>query len=279
MSLFFHDTELKSLMEDFFMLSGMRIVLFDENFNELTAYPTNREYFCSCMRENEDFDKKCRECDEQAFIKCRQMKSLYIYKCHAGLVEAIAPITENSRIIGYMVFGQITDDKNKTEITTKIEMLLKEYKIKSDLKTLIKKIKYRNNRQILAASKIMDACTGYIQLKEIVHPSGKQLIKPIESFIDTHIDEEITINRLCDEFNISRTRLYDIMHEYIDGGIAAFIRKKRLQHAKQLLKNNDMTIAEISDAVGFSDYNYFLRVFKKEFGISPKKFLNLLKNK
>lgn len=33
----------------------------------------------------------------------------------------------------------------------------------------------------------------------------------------------------------------------------------------------DMPISDIADSVGFSDYNYFLRVFKKHYGISPKK--------
>lgn len=76
---------------------------------------------------------------------------------------------------------------------------------------------------------------------------------------------------LCKEFNISRTRLYEATKQYIDGGIAAYIRKKRLSKAKELLKTTDLPIAEIAYSVGFSDYNYFLRVFKNQFMVSPKK--------
>ena len=61
------------------------------------------------------------------------------------------------------------------------------------------------------------------------------------------------------------------MKPYIDGGIATYVRKKRLSKAKALLKTTDIPIPQISDKVGFSDYNYFLRAFKKEYGISPKK--------
>lgn len=42
--------------------------------------------------------------------------------------------------------------------------------------------------------------------------------------------------------------------------------------AKKLLKVTDLSISEISDRVGFSDYNYFSRVFKQRYNISPKKF-------
>ena len=63
------------------------------------------------------------------------------------------------------------------------------------------------------------------------------------------------------------------MKQYTSGGIASFIKQKRLKKAKLLIKTTDMKISEISAAVGFSDYNYFLRVFKKEFGVSPKKMV------
>lgn len=52
--------------------------------------------------------------------------------------------------------------------------------------------------------------------------------------------------------------------------IDEYITEKRLKKAQRLLKNTDMTAAEISSASGFSDYNYFLKSFKKYFGVSAK---------
>ncbi|MBO5218088.1 MAG: helix-turn-helix transcriptional regulator, partial [Clostridia bacterium] len=54
--------------------------------------------------------------------------------------------------------------------------------------------------------------------------------------------------------------------------VAAFVRRRRLEHAKKLILEGKMSIPEIADTVGFSDYNYFLRVFRQEFGISPRRF-------
>ena len=50
-----------------------------------------------------------------------------------------------------------------------------------------------------------------------------------------------------------------------------YIKIKRLNKAKELVTGTSMSVSEISDKTGFSDYNYFLRVFKKHYGISPKK--------
>lgn len=273
MSLLLHDKNLMELMEDFYVLTGIKIVLFDKDFNEVASYPQNKESFCSIMRKNKHFDEKCRECDKISLSKCTKDNPLNIYKCHAGLIEATALVTENGRIIGYLMFGQITDNKNRAEFASNIEKLCKDYEITENLDYQIKKIKYRNSRQILAASKIMDACTGYIQLKEMLRSSEKNQVKYIEKYIDSHLSEDISIKRLCDEFHISRTQLYNLMSEHGYGKIANFIRSKRLERAKHLLKTTDMSIAEISVAVGFSDYNYFLKSFKKEYGISPKQFL------
>ena len=272
MALLFQDKELLGLMQDFYILTGIKIALFDENYTELISYPLDKKTFCTHMRENEAFNEKCLLSDKNAHLKCNATKALEIYKCHAGLIEAVAPIKENERIIGYMMFGQVTDNRDKEGFCEQMRDLCKAYEIDKDLDKSIKKIKYKNNKQILAAAKILDALTEYILLKEMVRFSGKQLIDEIENFIDNHIGEEITVERLCNEFKISRTRLYEIMKKYVGEGVASFIKNKRLAKAKLLIRTTDLKIPEISYAAGFSDYNYFLRVFKKEFGISPKKF-------
>lgn len=272
MTLLFQDKELMELMQNFYVLTGIKIALFDQNFDELISYPLDKKTFCMHMRENEEFRNKCLASNKQACLNCNKTGSLQIYKCHIGLIEAVAPIKENGRIIGYMMFGQVSDSKYRDAMFQNMIDICDNYNIDKDLSKSIRKIKYRNNKQILAAAKILDVFTEYILLKEMVQLSGKQLIDSIESYIDDHINEEITIEKLCTEFNIKRTRLYNIMQQYTSGGIANFIKKKRLEKAKFLIRTTDMKIPEISDAIGFSDYNYFLRVFKKEFGISPKKY-------
>jgi len=275
MPLLFQDKELMELMSDFYTLTGIRIVLFDSDCNELFSYPTNKKTFCSHMRQNEKFNQKCLKCDREAFKKCDESKSLEVYKCHSGLLEAVSPIVENKKIIGYLMFGQVTDYKNKQELLREINVHIEQYSPCNSINDFIRKIKYKSNKQILAAAKILDAITEYILLKEIVKLSNRQIIEKIDLYIDNHLSEDISVGVICEEFDIGRTKLYDIVSQYTNLGVASYIRQRRLKKAKHLLKTTDLKISEISDAIGFSDYNYFLRVFKKEFGISPKQlYLN-----
>ena len=277
MALTFHENELMELMKDFHTLTGIRIILFDEAYNELMAYPPKEKNFCFCLRENPLFDKKCRKSDEASFRKCKETNQIHIFECHAGLSEATAPVIENGHIIGYMMFGQVTNEKNKEAFTEKMNALCKQYQIEQDLSHQIRKIKYRNSEQLRAASKLLEAYVHYVRLKDIVHPSGEQLIDSIDAFLEKHLSEEISVDRICSELNVCRTRLYELIQPYTNGGIAAYIKNKRLEHAKNLIQTTELSIPEIAEACGFADYNYFLRLFKKKFGVSSKMFRNKTK--
>ena len=270
MPLRLEDSELLEMMRNFYVLTGLRMVLFDEDYNEIISYPKERPPFCECMRRNDEFDELCMKSDKASFEACRKSQKLVMYKCHAGLFEATAPIIDNGSTIGYIMFGQTADKKNKEEFLKHIKAICEKYK-SEDVSDKVEKIKYKSLKQLEAAAKILEVCTGYILKKELIRPSRIHLFNGIDKYILSHLSDEITVNVLCDEFNISRTRLYEAMKPNIDGGIATYVRKKRLSEAKKLLTTTDMKISDISDAVGFSDYNYFLRAFRKEYGLSPKK--------
>ena len=269
-SSFFYDNDLSVLMENFYTLTRIRIVLFDSEFNEILSYPSGGHSFCSLMRTNAEFDALCKNSDRISFEKCCKTHALCVYKCHAGLIEATSPIIQNDAIIGYIMFGQITDIKDQDAAGSFVNELLKEYPLSVPMPGKLKKIRYKSQKQILSAAKILDACTSYIILKGMIIPQSEHIIELISNYVDMHMSEAISVDDLCKAFNISRTQLYEETKQYTNG-IASFIKLKRLTKAKELVLKTDMPISTIADSVGFSDYNYFLRVFKKHYGISPKK--------
>ena len=257
-------------MENFYTLTKIRIVLFDSAFNEILSYPSGGHSFCSLMRTNAAFDALCKNSDWISFEKCCKTHALCVYKCHAGLIEATSPIIQNGAIIGYIMFGQITDIKDKNVAGNFVSKLLEDYPLSVPMPGKLKKLKYKSQKQIFAAARILDACTSYIILKGMITPQSEHILELLSNYVDMHLSEAITVDDLCKAFNISRTQLYEETKQYTNG-IASFIRLKKLAKAKELILKTDMPISAVSDSVGFSDYNYFLRVFKKHYGISPKK--------
>lgn len=95
----------------------------------------------------------------------------------------------------------------------------------------------------------------------------------IDNYITSHLTEPLDSERLCNVFSIGKTRLYEIAKESYGCGIAEHIRRLRIEKAKALLSDRpEMPVSEAAFACGFTDYNYFITVFKKYAGISPGKF-------
>lgn len=82
----------------------------------------------------------------------------------------------------------------------------------------------------------------------------------------------IRIETLCSELQIGRTKLYEIFRKELNIGVSKYILKRRMHRAKKLIKTTELSVTEISQSVGFSDYNYFSKVFKKIYGRSPKSY-------
>lgn len=266
-------SELEPLMQSFYTLSGIRLVLFDSDFHEVLSYPKHDCEFCRLMKSSPNTRRKCNYVDKKSCQKSEKENSLIIYKCHAGLVEAVMPLHESEKIIGYLMFGQITDNSNKSILYKKITYMSEKYNLDINLlKKGIENIPFRNEDQIHAAAKIMEACTSYIIYKELITPENDKIFKAAKAYIENHLDKDINVNQLCNSLNIGRTKLYEIFKNELKMGISTYILRRRMHKAKKLLKTTELSIPEISENVGFSDYNYFSRVYKKIYGKSPKHY-------
>lgn len=264
---------LLDLMKDFNLLTGIKIALFDADGNEILSYPEGHCEFCALMRTNDSTARYCLESNARSFERCKKTKSIEVYRCHAGLIETTAPLIENDSIIGFIMFGQITDNNDRLSLRQSLLDVIDNYNLdKAGRNASIYEITYKNEEQIKAASKILEACTFYVLLKDMVSLQRETFIQNFNAFLLSHLSEDLSIDRLTSEFNISRNKLYDSCNRYLQTGIAEHIKMLRISEAKRLLKETDKSVHEISDAVGFTDYNYFCRVFKKETGTSAGRY-------
>lgn len=271
-TLILNRTSLLDLMKNFYILTGIRIVLFDNHFQEILAWPTSHCHFCELMHKHEHTRMKCNESDQNSFHRCRKKGSLEIYHCHAGLVEATAPLIDNDKIIGYVMFGQISDFPNQETTTNNLQEILNLYQLNKPDNQDFFDVTHKTFEQIESAAKILEACTFYVVLKDLVTLRRQNFANNLNTFLMEHLSEDLSIERLMTEFHISRNKLYDSVNGYLGIGIAEHIRNLRIKEAKRLLKETNYSVHKISDMVGFNDYNYFCRIFKKETGSSALQY-------
>ena len=109
-------------------------------------------------------------------------------------------------------------------------------------------------------------------VQKLISIEKQQFEQNINTYILNHLTEDLSVDRLCEHLHLSRRKLYEYSEEFLHCSIAKYIKKMRLQHAQTLLTETNLPISTISEQCGFSDYNYFCRIFKQENGMSARSY-------
>ncbi|NJK87031.1 MAG: response regulator transcription factor [Bacteroidales bacterium] len=86
-------------------------------------------------------------------------------------------------------------------------------------------------------------------------------------------DPDFTVEKLADQLNMETSTLYKKLMALIGLPASDFIRDIRIKRASQLLRQNKLPISEVAFMVGFDSPNYFSKVFKKYYKISPSEYI------
>ncbi|MCQ6560646.1 response regulator [Paenibacillus mendelii] len=123
-----------------------------------------------------------------------------------------------------------------------------------------------------------DACFDWIKelfltAEQPEETSRLALFQRIQGYIIANIGEPLTLSLLMDEFNISSTYLCNLFRIHCDQSFVEYFTDIRIQKAKELLHQHpDMQVKKISEIVGYLDFHYFSRVFKRSTGMTPSEY-------
>ena len=88
----------------------------------------------------------------------------------------------------------------------------------------------------------------------------------------SHLSEDFSVEQYAASVNLSSSRFSHLFTKTVGISPHQYLTRLRLEWAKTYLRDSTMSIAEISDTVGFSDPLYFSRLFSKTYGLSPKAY-------
>ena len=91
-------------------------------------------------------------------------------------------------------------------------------------------------------------------------------------YIYDHLHEQITIDTLSQQVMLHPCYLATLFKKETGTTIHSFIQNKRLETAKNILKNSSYSCADIANTLCFSSQSHFIRVFRKKYGMTPKEY-------
>ena len=103
--------------------------------------------------------------------------------------------------------------------------------------------------------------------------ADEEFVQRLNKFIKDNIaDQELNVEKITEYMGVSRTTLFNKMSNLIGSSANKYIRRIRMNEAKELLSKTDIPIGEIALKTGFSESQYFSTVFKQETGLTPSQF-------
>ena len=98
-----------------------------------------------------------------------------------------------------------------------------------------------------------------------LHPLVAQILR----YLHENIAQRITLADIGQHTFFSPVYCDTVFKQEMGRSIIDYLLEKRIDEAKKLLIEDTVPLRQVAEAVGFSDYNYFSRIFKKRTGVSP----------
>lgn len=110
------------------------------------------------------------------------------------------------------------------------------------------------------------------QNTESADERNKKLVRSIQLYIEKNYANDLSMDDLTEAFHVSRTYISRLLKKYSGKSFIEYLTDVRFGHAEQLINENKYKQYEIAEMVGYKDFGYYIKVFKKRYGITPNEF-------
>lgn len=263
------EREIVSVLYDLYKITGFRMSLHDTNFVEIAAYPPEKLQLCAEIHKTAGEYEMCHCGDEEAFRRVKETKETVIYKCRYGLTEAVSPLYNFGVLTGYLMMGQVLDDKTDKEASRRALALLKN----EEALRIFEELPQIKADMIDSYVNIMTVCARYLTLSNALPGAKPSITEVANAYIKENIEKRITIKELCAITNCSKTTLIAAFKRDFGKTITEAVNEAKLNEACRLLTAEDrMNINDVAQATGFYDQSYFSKVFSAAFGMTPSAY-------
>lgn len=208
---------------------------------------------------------------------------------HSSIIKSIKSALDTNNINKIKI--AISNLKNKKYMSSySIHLILKIYNLFITQYTDINKLEIEDEY----IYNYEDLCKRFTSYEHMLEVLSTLLAKKIEmpdmpstynnnfinilQFINDNYVTNISIENIAHQLNLNQNYISQLFKKETGDTYTNYITNLRINKAKDLLQNTSLSLSDISDCVGYNDYFYFLKIFKKQVGISPGKFKSTKKS-
>lgn len=258
------------LLDCLYLSMNVKCALMDETMTEVYT-SADKTAFCAAIAATGDGYQRCVDCDRKALADVAAGRAKQ-YRCHAGLIECALPVTESGRTVAIIVMGQILDDSPREEQWRRVKRRCGWYPDLSELYGHFMKLRRMSAAQLNACAEIVNACVSEVRLSGLVEQMRQDDGQRLDSYIAANYAARASVTDACAHLAMSKTKLYNLCRERYGATFTELVTARRVQNAKRLLASTRRSVADIAEAVGIPDANYFAKVFRQRVGVTPREY-------
>jgi AraC-like DNA-binding protein/DNA gyrase inhibitor GyrI len=107
----------------------------------------------------------------------------------------------------------------------------------------------------------------------------RQRANQVIDYISANLHRPLALDKLAGQIHVSQRQLLRIMRSFLDESLYAYIARQRVERAVLYMQAEEMSLTELADMVGYESPQSFSKAFKKQFGMSPKAYVNALRER
>lgn len=112
-------------------------------------------------------------------------------------------------------------------------------------------------------------CSG---IRDRIEEQSESTVTRARKYIQEHFADEISLDDVSREVNVSPYYFSKLFKEEVGENFIEYLTSLRIEKAKEMLKDDRLTVKEAGARAGYADQNYFSRIFKKQTGMTPRQF-------
>jgi two-component system, response regulator YesN len=272
------------IIDSYYLEKTINSILKSLNSNKFYPYAYKK---IDNYKINKPIEREYKESNvtEKAIYEKYEIENSLLYQVEHGQVEEIKLSLENIASVAkeeYLIDFYTT---NPQAAMASYRTLIRKSAEKSGLPVpIIDRIISKHTQIMLSSSSLEQMktiaslaieLTSEIRNYLLNTKYNSPLIKNVCDYLYVHYNQNFKIKDFANKFNISEYYLLHVFKKETNKTINNYLEDIRITKAKEMLKDNLLSIAEISNLVGYEDNNYFTKVFKKKCDITPSKYRSI----
>lgn len=268
-----------SVIETVERVSGVKLCLHEASFKLSRYIPDipvfHRNSTCMSIKKCLHGERQCIMFDRNAVkYQLRHGENPFFKRCPFGVTELVLPLLRNNELLGIVFLGPFRCDRRLLPPGSLIGS--PPPALPEEINSLAAKLPEHDRKSMQDMYNLGSMLKTYFGrvLENIIfdYDALDNRRQQIEKFIDRNFTSSLQISDLAEFLLLSESRTGQLLKEYFNCGFSKLLTARRMEHARSMLERSEHAIKLIAANTGYTNPEYFHRIFHKLHGMTPLQY-------